>query len=405
MTRGHQHGATGARAAGHGAPPADDRHPDDRSRSAPPEPADWPAEAEWHLVAERRRLTAVLATVRAGAILEDEGQTVLAVNDELLGLIGHPGTTGDLTGIPRAELVARISGAFADAAGFRERVAAIAETGARLTGEELEQASGAVLALDYLPIHGAGALWQLREVGDDSPVRLGSKFVATVAHELRTPLTSVVSFAHMLADPANGDLTAAQQKAVEVIERNAGRLLRLIEDLLLVVKLESRSLPLQPTAVELAELVRTCVADRAPAAEAVGVALRCTATAGPALHGDPVRIQQVLDNLIGNALKFTPAGGEVAVSATPADHGWWLVVRDTGVGVPADELDRLFTTFSRGSNAVRLGVPGTGLGLVIVRAIVDLHGGQIDLTSNEGGGTSVSVWLPHRAATDEGGAR
>ncbi|MBI1758594.1 MAG: PAS domain-containing sensor histidine kinase [Actinobacteria bacterium] len=358
-------------------------------------------EAEWRLVAERGRLSAVLSALRAGVLLEDDRGRVVTVNDEFLGMFGHPGSAGELVGVRREAVFGRIAGSFVDPIGFRDRAGQIAAGGLRVGGEELELAGERTVELDFVPIPGSGAVWQFRDVTDRTLVRLGNKFVATVSHELRTPLTSVVSFAHMLADPANGQLTPDQHKAVEVIERNAGRLLRLIEDLLLVVKLESRSLPLQIAEVDLAELVHTCGADRTPAAVAAGVSLTCTATAGPPRHADELRIQQVLDNLIGNALKFTPAGGSVTVSAIPADNGWWLTVRDTGVGVPTEELDRLFTTFARGSNAVRLGVPGTGLGLVIVRAIVGLHGGQIDLTSNEGGGTSVTVWLPCQLATDQ----
>lgn len=238
-----------------------------------------------------------------------------------------------------------------------------------------------------------------REVTERA-ARIGTEFVATVSHELRTPLTSLVSFARLLGDAANGPLNPIQHEFVEVIDRNAQRLLRLIQDLLLVVRLESGALPLEMSTLDIAELVRGCVAERARSAAADGITLACSVTPGAALRGDHLRIRQALDSLVDNAVRFTPPGGRVAINAVADDAGWRLTVQDTGVGIAAEELKRIFASFARGSNAARMGMSGIGLGLAIARAIVDLHGGQVALESADGAGTTVTVWLPYQAPAD-----
>jgi signal transduction histidine kinase len=228
-----------------------------------------------------------------------------------------------------------------------------------------------------------------------------NEFVAIVSHEMRSPLTAVVSFTHLLADPEQGPLSARQHEFVEVIDRNAGRLLRLIDDLLLLTRIESGGLPLMIAVGSPAELVRTAAADHALAAESANVELRCTVHDGPFAEYDEVRLHQVLSNVLGNALKFSAPGGTVALQAAPGPDGWCIVVSDTGMGIPEVEIDRLFAPFVRGSNAGRRGVPGTGLGLVVSRAIVDMHGGSMQVDSVEGEGTTVTITLPFRPPSQD----
>jgi PAS domain S-box-containing protein len=237
---------------------------------------------------------------------------------------------------------------------------------------------------------------ELAELAD-----MKNEFVAIVSHEMRSPLTAVVSFTHLLSDPEQGRLTARQLEFVEVIDRNAGRLLRLIDDLLLLTRIESGGLPLTVGVGSLPELVRTAAADHALAAEAAKVELRCEVREGPFAEYDELRIHQVLSNVLGNALKFSSAGGVVTMRAEPIDGGWRIEIADMGMGIPEVEVDRLFTPFVRGSNAGRRGVPGTGLGLVVSRAIVDVHGGVMAVDSVEGEGTTVTITLPLRPPSVE----
>jgi signal transduction histidine kinase len=217
----------------------------------------------------------------------------------------------------------------------------------------------------------------------------------------------VVAFSHLLGDSASGGLNTDQRTYLDVIDRNANRLLRLIEDLLLLSRLESRTLQLRPTTVNLADLIAAAVAERTPAATLSGITLVGEIAAGPDLLCDDTRVHQVIDNLISNALKFTPNGGQVAVRARHEPDAWTVEVADSGIGIPATDLPRLFRAFFRGasppSSVGRHVPPGTGLGLVVCRAIVELHGGAIGVASTEGVGTTVTLSLPTRPLMKHGG--
>jgi signal transduction histidine kinase len=235
-----------------------------------------------------------------------------------------------------------------------------------------------------------------RSPGETSPADLDdrrSEFLAVVSHELRTPLTSIVSFSELLRGEAAG-LSADGIRFVDIIERNADRLLRLIDDLLMLNRLESGALPLELEQVAIPDLVAEAVRSVGPVAAKSGVTLHLDAGQGPPLRADPRRLLQVLDNLIGNAVKFSHVGGLVRVSAKYARGNWRVDVSDTGIGIPPDEAARLFGPFVRGSNARIAGLPGTGLGLSIVKSLVEMHGGHVTVESELGAGTTFSVFLP-----------
>jgi signal transduction histidine kinase len=242
--------------------------------------------------------------------------------------------------------------------------------------------------------HVVGRIWTLREVTADRRLeRLRDAFVAAVSHELRTPLTSISGFLEMLGDEEHG-LDEAGRSYLSVIRRGTGRLERIVEDLLLVVQIEANRLELDPAPADLAELAVETVEAALPAAAEQGIDLRLDVEGHLPLEADAGRLRQVLDNLVSNALKFTPAGGSVLLSATNGNGPLRVEVTDTGIGIPHDELGQLFSRFYRASSATRRAIPGTGLGLVIARAIVEGHGGTISLESREGEGTRVTVTLP-----------
>ena len=239
-----------------------------------------------------------------------------------------------------------------------------------------------------------GRIWTLREVTADRHLeRLRDAFVAAVSHELRTPLTSISGFLEMLADEEH-ELGPAGRRYVDVIRRGNTRLRRIVEDLLLVAEIEAQRLELHPGQTDLADLATAAVEAARPAATAAEIDLKLDVEGPAPLEADAIRLGQVLDHLISNAIKFTPAGGSAMVSATAAGGSPRLEVTDTGIGVPHDELGQIFSRFYRASTATRREIPGTGLGLVIVRAIVEAHGGTVSLSSIEGEGTRVIVMLP-----------
>jgi signal transduction histidine kinase len=229
---------------------------------------------------------------------------------------------------------------------------------------------------------------RLREVD-----RLKDEFVSLISHEFRTPLTSMHGYVELLREDEDG-LTAKQREFLRVLDRNARRLLRLVDDLLFVAQLDAGKLRLAPERVEPAALVRECVETIRPLADTKGVELEVDAPAGAALNADRVRLVQLLDNLLTNGIKFTPGGGRVHVSVRDAAERVVVEVADTGIGIAATDRDQIFERFFRTDRATRRAIPGSGLGLAVVKAIVDAHGGTIAVTGAPGAGTTFRVELP-----------
>jgi signal transduction histidine kinase len=224
--------------------------------------------------------------------------------------------------------------------------------------------------------------------------RLKDEFLSLVSHELRTPLTSIRGYLDLVLDGEAGEINPEQRRFLEAVERNSGRLLRLVGDLLFVAQADAGRLSLERASVDLSELAAHCVEEAAPAATEKSVSLVLLAQPVPSLVGDRGRLAQVLDNLVSNALKFTPEGGTVQVRTQADGDQVMLEVEDTGIGIPAADQPRLFERFFRSAVAEDQAIPGTGLGLAIVKAIVEAHSGQISISSREGVGTTFRVVLP-----------
>lgn len=289
---------------------------------------------------------------------------------------------------------------------FRERIAGLASSSAESEDEFELTDSGRVFRGYTAPLERpdgtlVGRIWTLREVTADRRLeRLRDAFVAAVSHELRTPLTSITGFVEMLEEGEH-DLSPAGRNYVKVISRGTARLQRIVEDLLLVAEIEADRLQLVKTPTDLGELATAAVEAALPAAAERGIELVLDVEGKLPLEADAARLGQVLDNLVSNALKYTRPGGTVVVLAAESDSSLRVEVADNGIGVPHEELGQLFSRFYRASTATRLAIPGTGLGLVIVRAIVESHRGTVSLSSVEGEGTRVVVSLP--AVQSDGG--
>jgi signal transduction histidine kinase len=227
--------------------------------------------------------------------------------------------------------------------------------------------------------------------------QLKDEFVATVSHELRTPLTSIRGYLELVLEE-EGSVADDHRRFLEIVDRNADRLLRLVGDLLFVAQVTAGRLNLEPGPVDLSTLASDCVHAARPFAADRGIELGLHAEALPPFEGDAARLAQLLDNLVSNAIKFTPAGGRVDVRVRASSDRALLEVSDTGMGIPADDLERLFERFFRTDAAKTQAIQGTGLGLSIARAIVDGHGGTIAVESTEGEGTTFRIELPLAAS-------
>jgi signal transduction histidine kinase len=244
-----------------------------------------------------------------------------------------------------------------------------------------------------------GRIVVLRDVSIEREAeRLKDEFIALVSHELRTPLTSVIGYLELaLEDDGDSSLDPQQRHFLEVADRNANRLLRLVGDLLFAAQVEAGTLTMDRDTVDVARLAREAVEAATPRAADAGIALLHDGPEELWLPGaDADRLGQMLDNLVANALKFTAAGGTVAVSCARQGDEVHLSVSDTGTGIsPADQA-HLFERFFRAREATERGVAGVGLGLTIVQAIVRGHGGEVAVDSTPGVGTTFHVTMPLR---------
>ncbi|MDQ0802336.1 ATP-binding protein [Arthrobacter sp. SLBN-112] len=213
-------------------------------------------------------------------------------------------------------------------------------------------------------------------------------FVSSVSHEFRTPLTSILGYVEiLLADEPH----QSQREMLEIIHRNSERLLTLVSDLLAS---RNGQLIVTPHTVDVAELVQSSVSSAMPRAAAAGVELRAETPPQLEAHVDSARISQVLDNLVSNAIKYSPDGGEVVVTLAQEDGHLACRVADTGMGMSPEDVSEVFAKFFRTSNVRRTAIPGVGLGLPISKAIVEAHGGTIDVDSTLGKGTTFTFRVP-----------
>jgi CheY-like chemotaxis protein len=231
--------------------------------------------------------------------------------------------------------------------------------------------------------------------------RYKSEFLANMSHELRTPLNSSLILARLLADNRNGNLTAEQVRYARTIETAGNDLLALINDVLDLAKVEAGRLEAKPQTLVIARLVEHLRASFQPLADEKKLLLRFAVAPDvpAAFETDPQRLEQVLRNLLGNAIKFTESGEVALAVACAPDHRIAFAVRDTGVGIPADQHERIFEPFLQaGSGSGPQG--GTGLGLAISRELARLLGGEIRIESAVGAGSTFTVILPERFGTD-----
>ena len=231
---------------------------------------------------------------------------------------------------------------------------------------------------------------QLTRVQDD--------FIALAGHEMRTPLAAITANAGILIDDAAA-LDHDSRQMMKAIARNTGTLQNLVDTLLDLAGLESGHLELSIEAIDLVEIVKEAVTAAQHQAADGGVRLYTDLPGQASLAGDPRRLRQVLDDLLSNAVKYSPAGGSVHITLALDDDVTELCVADTGIGTPAEEHARVFDRFFRGSNVRHQGTTGSGLGLSLARAIIRLHRGSIRLSDNPPTGTTVCVRLPNGPTT------
>jgi signal transduction histidine kinase len=238
----------------------------------------------------------------------------------------------------------------------------------------------------------------VRDISERKKIeRMKSEFVATVSHELRTPLTSIRASLSMLADGMAGELTPDIQALVDISYQSCERLVRLVNDVLDIQKIEAGKMEFALREENLLPLAEHAVSAMQGYAQQHGVALTAQAGEGAAALTalvDPDRITQVLTNLLSNAIKFSQRGQQVRLKLEAEGQRARIAVEDHGAGIPADFMDRVFQPFAQADGADSRQNGGTGLGLSICKSIVEQHGGAISFTTRQGEGTTFVVELP-----------
>ena len=229
--------------------------------------------------------------------------------------------------------------------------------------------------------------------------KVKSEFIANMSHELRTPLNTIIGFSKLLSE--HDKRTLPSNEIVEyatLIHDAAGHLLSVINDILDISKIQSGRYTLDSREINVDEIIQSSVTSFRLMASEAGVALvPVVAIDLPAVRGDSVKLRQIFTNLISNAIKFTPRGGSVTIEALRISNGGVaILIRDTGVGMTADEITVALTPFGQVDGSRSRWREGTGLGLPIAKALVELHGGTIEIRSQKARGTEVAITLPSR---------
>jgi signal transduction histidine kinase len=325
----------------------------------------------------------------------------------------------DLAGEPHIAHIVEKMREFYDEADWDNRKARII---ARITGEaaastRLERSDGSVLQAATVPLPDGNILLSYLDVTDSTRVeealrernealetagRLKSEFIANVSYELRTPLNAIIGFAEILTNQYFGTLNPRQIEYSRGILDSSNRLLSLINDILDLATIEAGYMQLETQEVDIHALMSSVLTFTRERARNQGLKLQfeCEPTIGT-IVADERRLKQALFNLVSNALKFTPAGGTVTLAAHRERGRVALVVADTGVGVRAEDQERIFEKFERGDPQARQS--GPGLGLSLVKSFIELHGGRVELDSRPGSGTTVTCWLYDNASQKSNG--
>ncbi len=339
---------------------------------------------------EQARLRGILASVAEGIIAVDNAGRVTLINPQAAGLLNvdqQQVSGAPVESMPLPEGVIEL---------FSQCLASN-----RLCGSEFQlQNPRRQLTIDVAPVRTGeqerwGAVAVVRDITAERQLeQMRRRFIGDASHEIKTPLTSIGGFAGAIADG-----TAATQeertRSAALIVREVERLTRLVNDLLDLSRIESGAVSLDLDEVELPELIDGAVEAFSNQAQEKGVRLvSALPDLLPAVRADSDRVYQVLVNLLSNALRFAPPEGEVEVSARTEDGQVRVLVRDTGPGIPTDELPLIWERFHRADPSRARQEGGTGLGLAIVRSIVEAHGGKVSAESELGKGSTFSFTLP-----------
>jgi signal transduction histidine kinase len=341
------------------------------------------ARASARVETQRQRLATTIQSLGDGLVMCDAGDRITAMNPRASELapglrIGSPAHGADSPLPPLGE------GLAGEVTVRRGGDLTLAVTAATLAGPD------------------GGTVWTLRDISERARLEQAkSDFVATASHELRSPLTSIKGFMELLETTDAENLTARQREFIAIVLKSTDRLVDLVSDLLDIARIESGQFEVHPRSVDLRDTIEEVAALMTPRLQGKRQRLEVQIhDPRPPALADPARMRQVVTNLVTNAHLYTEEDGKITLRLEGDARETTITIADTGRGMAPEDARRIFDRFYRGSEDERK-IPGTGLGLTIVKSLVDLHGGTIDVSSQIGRGTTFTVHLPAAAAAGE----
>ena len=346
-----------------------------------------------------RELEAVLAGIGDGVIVVDTEAHLLLMNPvaaRVFGLSSAPLGVGLADLMPDGEVLQVLEETAASGqVVVRELPIASAGLGADGQPRTFQALAAPLLRPTEAGEEVSGVVTVLRDITAQKELeRMKSNFLSVVSHELKTPLHSIKGFVDIILMGKTGPVTELQRDFLTTVKEQTGHLQRLIEDLLEFSRLESGQIKLRPVLLDPADVVASVADKLKPLAGNKGLTLALHVAGLPEIEADAMRLEQVLTNLMENAIKFTPEEGRIDVTGTECGDMIELVVADTGIGVPPDEQERIFDRFYQVDSSARRRYKGTGLGLTICKHIVTQHGGRIWVEAAAEGGSAFHVLLP-----------
>jgi len=352
--------------------------------------------------AQRDIYLSIVSTMRPGAWFTDPEGRLLVVNDPFREFFGDVPKSATLD-----QVLATMEQRLPPGSPFLQQVRDLFASRNGVAEGTIELTNGYTLQWSSAPVGKGdevmGRLFTFQDVTELAKLdRLKSEFVSAVSHELRTPLTSIIGYLSLVLNEQVGPLQPQQKEFLSVVKRNTDRLANLINDILDIQRIESGRMPLKYRPVQLSEVVRQVAETFRVAAEQKGLTFEVDApeTGIPLVSGDPDRMTQITSNLVSNAVKYTPKGWvKVSVYYDEKQNRVCLAVEDTGIGIPPAEQKRIFEKFYRGTHPYAREAGGTGLGLSLVKMMVEEQGGEVTLESEPDKGSRFTVSFPPYSET------
>ncbi len=345
-------------------------------------------------------LEALAAQTTDGLIVLDEGYHILDLNPAASGMLEYP--AAQAPGLDCAEVLSCHNLNGMELCGTSScPLTRVLQSGRALPNEELIVGDACEVSASVTPITSGNderqVIFTARDVSALKVAhRVRSNFVSMVSHELRTPLNSVHGFIDLLLQGHMGELNLEQQKYLSYAQEGVQQLISIVEDILFMTRSDVGQFEIKQQEVNFRVVAKQVVGSLGLQAQKAGVELhKDIPTPAPILYADPQRMKQVLNNLVTNAIKFTPPGGTVTIHAHQYDAQFALIsVIDTGYGIPEDDRSHVFERFYQSNHSLQSKMGGYGLGLSIARLIVEQHGGSINFTSSVNGGSTFYFTAP-----------